>query len=137
MSAGEFAGRYPGWKVTRVELAIAALLPVLGSVVGVVQTGSNLLLAGTWIPRIGAGLVARGGVGAVRGEKPAEWLRTVGVEYVFLGTTNGVATGRLTLAFWSGFDRRVAVALLASAVLSTVFLGRGGWFVSVTRPGSL
>ncbi|WP_424018669.1 hypothetical protein ACOZ4N_04095 [Halorientalis pallida] len=79
MSAGALAGRYFGWEVTRIELAIAALLPVLGSVLGAVLTPTSLLLAVTWIPMIGVGLVLWGGFGAVRGTDPAEWLRTVGV----------------------------------------------------------
>ncbi len=137
MSAGQFLERYFGWEVTRIELVLATLLPVLGSAVGVVISETNLLLAGTWIPLIGVGLVLWGGIGAIRGAEPVEWLRTVGIGYVFLGTLNAVATGFLSLAFWSGFERRVAVALVASAGLATVFLGRGLWFVSVTERGTL
>jgi hypothetical protein len=137
VSTDAFLGRYFGWAVTRIELAIATLLPVLGSVVGVAVAEPYVILLGAWIPMIGVGLVLWGGIGALRGTDPAEWLRTVGVGYVFLGTMNAVATGFLILAFWSGFETRIAVALVASGALATVFLGRGGWFLTVTERGTV
>jgi hypothetical protein len=116
-----------------VELAVATAVAALGCTSAVVLAGGPVALGFALLTGFSTALLLKGDLGALRGDAPDEWLGFVGLGYLALGAFGVSNAGSLAAMSLSGTSTALVLVLLVALTAGVFFLGRGLWFVAVSR----